>query len=74
MSKQYRGLTGAGLAQGKDVSVGAVPKLTGKLGLLKEGLESVEAISRLANLIRNENKTQSAGACYTKVHRALVWP
>ena len=50
-SKQYRGLTGAGLAQGKDVSVEAVPRLTGKLGLLKEGLESVEVVSRLANLI-----------------------
>ena len=49
VSKQYQGLTGAGLAQGKDVSVGAEPRLTGKLGLLKEGLESVEAVSRLAN-------------------------
>ena len=48
VSKQYRGLTGAGLAQEKAVSVGAVPRLTGKLGLLKEGLESVEAVSRHA--------------------------
>ena len=30
VSKQYRGLTGAGLAQGKVVSVGAVPRFTGK--------------------------------------------
>ena len=45
VSKQYRG---AGLAQGKAVSVGTVPRLTGKLGLLKEGLESVEAVSRHA--------------------------
>ena len=51
MLKQYRGLTGAGLAQGKAVRVGAVPRLTGKLGLLQEGLESVEAVSMLPNLI-----------------------
>ena len=31
--------------------VGAVPRLTDKLGLLKEGLESVEAVSRLPKLI-----------------------
>ena len=31
MSMQYRGLTGAGLAQGKNVSVGAISRLTGKL-------------------------------------------
>ena len=48
---QYRGLTGAGLAQGKNVSVGAIPRLTIKLGLLKEVLASVGAISRLTNLI-----------------------
>ena len=51
MSKQYRGLTGAGLAQGKDVSVGAEPRLTAMLGLLEEGSESVEVVSRSANLI-----------------------
>ena len=51
VSKQYRGLTGAGLAQGKDVSVGAVPRLMGKLDLPKDGLESVEAVSRLVKLI-----------------------
>ena len=41
-STQYRGLTRAGLAQGKDVRVGAVRRLTGKLGLLKEDLKSGE--------------------------------
>ena len=45
MSMQYRGLTGAGLAQGKNVSVGAIPRLKVKLGA------SVDAISRLTNLI-----------------------
>ena len=34
VSKQYRGLTGTELAQGNAMSVGAVPKLTGKLRLL----------------------------------------
>ena len=48
---QYQGLTGAGLAQGKNVSVGAIPRLTVKLGLLKEVSASVDAISRLTNLI-----------------------
>ena len=51
VSMQYRGLIGAGLAQGKNVSVGAIPRLTVKLGLLKEVLASVDAISRLTNLI-----------------------
>ena len=51
MSMQYQGLTGAGLAQGKNVSVGAIPRLTVKLGLLKEVSASVDAISRLTNLI-----------------------
>ena len=45
LSKQYRGFAGAGLVQGKDMSVGAVPRLTGKLGLLRESLESVKDLS-----------------------------
>ena len=46
VSIQYRG---AGLTQGKNVSVGAIPRLTVELGLLKEVSASVDAISRLTN-------------------------
>ena len=42
MSKQYRGLTGAGLAPTKAVSIEAVPRLTGKLGLLKVIVEKTD--------------------------------
>ena len=51
VSMQYQGLTRAGLAQGTNVSVGVIPRLTGKLGWLKEFSASVDAISRLTNLI-----------------------
>ena len=51
VSMQYRGLTEAGLAQGKNLSVGAIPRLTGKLGLLEDISKSVDAVSRLTNLI-----------------------
>ena len=40
-----------GWLKGKNVSVGAIPRLTVKLGLLKEVSESVDAISRLTNLM-----------------------
>ena len=45
----------ARLAQGKNVSVGAIPRLMVKLGLLKEVSASVDAISRLTNLILRDH-------------------
>ena len=51
VSMRYRDLTGAGLAQGKNMSIGAIPRLTVERGLLKEVSASVDAISGLTNLI-----------------------
>ena len=46
------------------MKVGAAPRLTDKLGLLKEGLESVEAVTRLATLM---------ATLHLKTFEQLIW-